>query len=71
MGVQISLTKNTKRKKKIQIHGIINRRKPILNLTVQLVMYLYTKKEFSVLNRYIFPTNFTHIKIAHKKNPYH
>ena len=51
MVVEISLTKNLERKKKEQIQGRANRRKPICNPTIQLVIEnLYTKFEVSILN---------------------
>ena len=47
--MEISLTKNLERKKK-KI-GRTNRRRPIFNLTIQLVFVnLYTKFEVSILN---------------------
>ena len=49
--VEISLTKNLKRKKKEQTKGRTNRRMPICNPTIQLtVVDLYTKYEVSILN---------------------
>ena len=51
--MEISLTKNLERKKKEQIKGRINRRRPIFNPTIQLVvivMNLYTKYEVSIFN---------------------
>ena len=43
--------KNLERKKKGQTHGRTNRRRPICNPTIQLVvMDLYTKYEVSILN---------------------
>ena len=49
--MEISLTKNLERKKKEQIHGRTNRRMPICNPTIQLVIAnLYTKFEDSILN---------------------
>ena len=51
MVVEISLTKDLERKKKEQIQGGTNRRTPICNPTIQLVIVnLYTKFEDSVLN---------------------
>ena len=51
MVVEISLTKNLERKKKKQIIGRTNRRRPIFNSTIQLVVVdLYTKYEVSILN---------------------
>ena len=51
MVVEISLTKNLERKKKEQIQGRTNRRMPICNPTIQLVIAnLYTKFEVSILN---------------------
>ena len=50
MVVNISLTKNRERKKKEQIYGRTNRRRPIFNSTIQLVVVnLYTKFEVSIL----------------------
>ena len=50
MVVEISLTKNLERKKKEQIQGRTNRRMPICNPTIQLVIAnLYTEFEDSVL----------------------
>ena len=49
--MEISLTKNLERKKKEQIKERTNRRRPIFNPTVQLVVVnLYTKFEVSILN---------------------
>ena len=49
--MEISLTKNLKRKKKEQIQGRTNRRMPICNLAIQVVVaILYTKFEVSILN---------------------
>ena len=49
--VEISLTKNLERKKKEQIKGRTNRRMPICNPTIQLVIVdLYTKYKVSILN---------------------
>ena len=49
--VEISLTKNLERKKKEQTKGRTNRRMPICNPTIQLVVVdLYTKYEVSILN---------------------
>ena len=49
--VEISLTKNLERKKKGQTQGRTNRRMPICNPTIQLVLVdLYTKYEVSILN---------------------
>ena len=49
--VEISLTKNLDRKKKEQTKGRTNRRMPICNPTIQLVVVdLYTKYEVSILN---------------------
>ena len=49
----MSLTKNLERKKKEQIKGRTNRRRPIFNPTIQLVaVNLYTKYEVSILNGY-------------------
>ena len=51
MVVEISFTKNLERKKKEQIQERINRRLPICNPTIQLVIAnLYTKFEDSILN---------------------
>ena len=50
MVVKISLTKNLERKKKEQIYGRTNRRRPIFNSAIQLVVVnLYTKLEVSIL----------------------
>ena len=47
--VEISLTKNLERKKKGQTQGRTNRRMPICNPTIQLVVVdLYTKYEVSI-----------------------
>ena len=49
--MEISFTKNLERKKKGQIHGGKNRRRPIFNLTIQhVIVNLYTKFEASILN---------------------
>ena len=49
--VVISLTKNLERKKKQKTKGRTNRRVPICNPTIQLVVVdLYTKYEVSILN---------------------
>ena len=49
--MEISLTKNLERKKKEQIKGRTNRRRPIFNPTIQLVVVnLYTKYKVSILN---------------------
>ena len=49
--MEISLTKNLERKKKEQIQGKTNRRMPIFNPTMHLVVVnLYTKFEVSILN---------------------
>ena len=49
--MEISFTKNLERKKKEQIQGRTNRRMPICNPTIQLVVAnLFTKSEASVLN---------------------
>ena len=49
--MEISSTKNLERKKKEQIKGKTNRRRPIFNPTIQLVVLnLYTKYEVSILN---------------------
>ena len=51
MLVEISLTKNLERKKKEQIQGRTNRRMPICNPTIQLVIAnLYTKFEVSIIS---------------------
>ena len=51
MAVEISLTKNLERKKKEQRKGRTNRRMPICNPTIQLVVVdLYTKYAVSILN---------------------
>ena len=50
MVVELSLTKNLERKKKEQIQGRTNKRMPICNPTIQLVIAnLYTKFEDSIL----------------------
>ena len=50
MVVELSLTKNLERKKKEQIQGRKNRRMPICNPTILLVIAdLYTKFEDSIL----------------------
>ena len=49
--VEISLTKHLVRKKEKQIWGKTNRRRPIFNSKIQLVVVnLYTKFEISILN---------------------
>ena len=49
--MEISLTKNLERKKKEQIYGRTNRRRPIFNPMIQIVVVnLYTKFEVSILN---------------------
>ena len=49
--MEISLTKNLERKKKEQTKGRTNRRMPIFNPTIQLVVVdLYTKFEVSIFN---------------------
>ena len=51
MVVEISLTKNLEREKKGQTQGRTNKRMPICNPTIQLVLVdLYTKYESSILN---------------------
>ena len=51
MVVEISLTKNLERKKKEQIQGRTNRKMPICNPTIQLIIAnLYTKFEDSIFN---------------------
>ena len=51
MVVEISLRENLEKKKEEQIQGRINRRMPICNPTIQLVIAnLYTKFEVSILN---------------------
>ena len=51
MVVEISLTKNLERKKKQELQGRTNRRMPICNPTIQLVIAnLYIKFEVSILN---------------------
>ena len=51
--MEISLTKNLERKKKEQIKGRTNRRRPIFSPTIQLVVVnLYTKFKISILNGY-------------------
>ena len=48
--MEISLTKNLERKKKEQIKGRTNRRRPIFNPMIQLVVVsLYTKYKISTL----------------------
>ena len=48
--MEISLTKHLERKKKEQIKERTNRRRPIFNPTIQLVVVnLYTKFEVSIL----------------------
>ena len=49
MVVEISLTKNLERKKKEQIQGRTNRRRPIFNPTIQYgIVNLYTKFEVAI-----------------------
>ena len=49
--MEISLTKNLERKKKEQIKEKTNRRKPIINPTIQLVVVnLYTQYKVSIFN---------------------
>ena len=49
--MEISLTKNLERQIKEQIYGRTNRKMPIFNSTVQLVVVnLYTKFEVPILN---------------------
>ena len=49
--MEISLAKNLERKKNEQIKGRTNRKRPIFNSTIQLVVVnLYTKYEVSILN---------------------
>ena len=49
--MEITLTKNLERKKKKQIQGRTNKRMPICNPTIQLVVAnLYTKFEVSILH---------------------
>ena len=49
--MEISLTKNLEGKKKEQIKRKTNRRRPIFNPTIQLVVVnLYTKYKFSIFN---------------------
>ena len=50
MVVEIFLKKNLERKKKEQMKGRINRRRPIFNPTIQLVVNLYTKYDVSIFN---------------------
>ena len=51
MVVKISLTKNLERQKMEQIKGRTNRRRPIFNPTIQLVVVnLYTKYEVSTFH---------------------
>ena len=50
--MEISLTKNLERKKKEQIQGRTNRKRPIFNPTIQhVIMNLYTEFEVSSFNR--------------------
>ena len=59
--MEIFLTKNLERKKKEQTKGRTNRRRPIFNPTIQLVVvHLYTKYEVSTFNGCgdIFDENF-------------
>ena len=50
MVVEISLTKNLERKKKEQIKGRTNTRRPIFNPTIELVVVnLFTKYKVSIL----------------------
>ena len=61
MVVEISLTKNLERKKKEQIKARTNRRRPIFNPTIQLIIVnLYTKYEVSIFHDCgdIFDENF-------------
>ena len=49
--MEISLTKNLEGKKKEQIKGRTNRRRPIINPTIQLVVVnLYTQYNVSIFN---------------------
>ena len=49
--MEISLTKNLKRKKKEQIQGKTNGRRPIFNPMIQHgIVNMYTKFEVSILN---------------------
>ena len=49
--MEISLTKNLERKKKELVKGRTNRRRPIFNPTIQIVVVnLYTTFEVSILN---------------------
>ena len=49
--MEISLTKNLERKKEEQIKRKTNRRRPIFNPTIQLVVVnLYTQYKVSILN---------------------
>ena len=49
--MEISLTKNLERKKKEQIGGRTNRRRPIFNPTIQhVIVNLCTKFKVSILN---------------------
>ena len=51
MVVEISLTKNLEGKKKEQMKGRTNRRRPIFNPTIQLVVVnLYTKYKVFIFN---------------------
>ena len=70
MVVEISLTKNRERKKKEQIKGKTNRRMPIFNPTIQLVVVnLYTKYRVSIFNGCgdIFDENFGKKKKRNKQ----
>ena len=45
------MTKNLERKKKVQIQGRTNKRRPIFDPTIQhVIVNLYTKYEVSILN---------------------
>ena len=49
--METSLKRNLERKKKEQIKGRTNKRRPIFNPTIQLVVVnLYTKYKVSILN---------------------
>ena len=69
--VEISLTKNMERKKKELIQGRTNRRRLILNPTIQLaIVNLYIKYEVSILNgfRDIFDKNYSTKCMERKKS---
>ena len=65
MVVEISLTKNLERKKKEQTQGSTNRRLPICNPTIQLVVVnLYTKYEVSILNGLVVVNLYTKYEVS-------